>query len=50
VYYGDFREADGVKWPYRLRRSVAGQTVEETTFDRFHLNPKIDPKKFEAPK
>lgn len=48
LYYGDFHEADGVTWPYRVRRAVAGQTVEETTFDRFRLNPKIDPKKFEA--
>jgi len=27
LYYGDFREVDGVKWPFRLRRAVAGQTV-----------------------
>ena len=46
LYYGDFREMDGLKWPFRLRRAVAGETVEETTFDRFRLNPKIDPKKF----
>ncbi len=50
LYYGDFRETDGVKWPYRLRRAAAGQTVEETTFDRFRINPKIDPKKFELRK
>lgn len=50
LYYGDFRERDGVKWPHRIRRAVGGQTVEETTFDRFRINPKIDPKKFEVPK
>ena len=50
LYYGDFRDVDGVKWPVRLRRAVGGETVEETTFDRYRINPKIDPRKFEAPK
>jgi hypothetical protein len=50
LYYGDFREVDGLKWPFRLRRAIAGETVEETTFDRFRINAKIDPKKFEVPK
>jgi hypothetical protein len=46
VYYGDFREVDGLKLPFRIRRAVAGETIEETTFDRFRINPKIDPRKF----
>lgn len=50
MYFADFRDVNGVKWPYRIRRAVAGQTIEETTFDRVRLNAVIDPKKFEAPK
>lgn len=50
MYYADFRDVNGVKWPFRTRRAVAGQTVEETTFDRVRINAKIDAKKFEAPK
>jgi hypothetical protein len=50
VYYADFRDVDGVKWPFRLRRAIAGETIEETTFDRIRINAKIDPRKFEAPK
>jgi hypothetical protein len=50
VYYADFRDVDGIKWPYRLRRSIAGETIEETTFDRIRFNVKIDPRKFEARK
>jgi hypothetical protein len=50
IYYGDFRSVDGMKFPFRLRRAVAGETVEETTFDRIRVNPKIDPRKFEASK
>jgi hypothetical protein len=50
VYYADFRDVSGVKVPFRIRRAVAGDTVEETTFDRFRINAKIDPRKFEAKK
>jgi len=50
LYYADFRDVDGMKFPFRLRRAVAGETIEETTFDRFRINAKIDPKKFEVVK
>lgn len=50
IYYADFRTTDGVTWPFLLRRAVNGETVEETTFDKFKINTKIDPKKFEVSK
>jgi predicted thioesterase len=50
MYYADFRDVNGMKWPFRIRRAVGGQTIEETTFDRVRINTKIDAKKFEAPK
>jgi len=50
MYYADFRDVNGVKWPFRIRRAVAGQTIEETTFDRIRINAKIDARKFETPK
>ena len=50
LYYGDFRDVNGMKWPFRLRHAVAGQTIEETTFDRIRINVKIDARKFEVPK
>jgi hypothetical protein len=50
LYYGDFREVDGVRFPHRMRRSIAGETVEETTFDRIRVNVSIDARKFEVPK
>ena len=49
LYFADYRESTGCKWPFRLRRAVGPDTVEETTFDRFRINTKIDPKKFEVP-
>jgi hypothetical protein len=36
--------------PFRLRRATGADTIEETTFDRFRINTKIDPKRFEASK
>ena len=50
LYYGDFRDVNGTKWPFRIRHAVAGQTIEETTFDRVRINVKIDARKFEVPK
>ena len=50
LYYGDFRDVNGTKWPFRLRHAVAGETIEETTFDRIRVNVKIDARKFEVPK
>jgi hypothetical protein len=35
-----------LQWPFRLRRAVGPDTVEETAFDGFKINSKIDQKKF----
>ncbi|HEX9368997.1 MAG TPA: hypothetical protein VF921_20375 [Vicinamibacterales bacterium] len=50
LYFADYRDVDGVQFPFRLRRAVGADTIEETTFDRFKVNAKIDPKKFEVRK
>jgi hypothetical protein len=50
VYYADYRDVNGVKFPFRLRRAIGTDTTEETTFDRFRLNTQIDPRKFAVPK
>ena len=50
LYFGEYREASGMQLPFRLRRAVGPDTVEETTFDGFKINAKIDPKKFEVRK
>jgi hypothetical protein len=50
VYFADYRDVDGMQFPFRIRRATGAETTEETTFDRFRINPKIDPKKFEVRK
>ena len=48
LYFADYRAVDGVKWPFRLRRAVGSEPAEETNFDGFRINVKIDPRRFEA--
>jgi hypothetical protein len=48
IYYADYRDVDGLKLPFRIRRAVGATTVEETAIDRYRLNAKIDSRKFEA--
>jgi hypothetical protein len=50
LYFADYRDVDGIKLPFRLRRALGANTTEETTFDRFRLNQKIDPRRFEVRK
>jgi hypothetical protein len=50
IYYADYRDVDGMQWPFRLRRATGADTTEETIFDRFKINTKIDPRKFEVRK
>jgi hypothetical protein len=50
LYFGDYREVSGLQLPFRLRRALGPDTVEETTFDGYKINAKIDPKKFEVRK
>jgi hypothetical protein len=50
IYYADYRDVDGLKLPFRIRRAIGATTVEETVFDRYRVNAKIDPRKFEVRK
>lgn len=38
----------GLKWPFRIRRALGAEPVEETNFDGFRINVKVDPRRFEA--
>ena len=46
VYFEDWREAEGVKFPFKMRRATEGTTTEEWTVTRIKINPKVDPKRF----
>ena len=50
LYFFDYRDTNGLIFPFKIRRAVGPNTVEETTVDRFKVNVKIDPKKFDVVK
>ena len=50
LYFADYRDVDGLQLPFRLRRATGTETTEETTFDRYRLNVKIDPRRFDVRK
>jgi hypothetical protein len=47
LYFAEYQSFDGLQLPTRVRRAVAGDTTEETTFDRFRINARVDPRRFE---
>lgn len=48
MFFADYRDVDGLKLPFRIRRAVGADTTEETTFDRFRINAKLDPRRFDT--
>jgi len=48
LYFADYRAVDGLRWPFRIRRAAGSEPAEETNFDGFRINVKIDPRRFEA--
>lgn len=48
LYFDDWREADGVKFPYTIRRAMSGTTSEEWTVKKVRINPSIDAKAFDV--
>jgi len=48
LYYGDYRNVDGIQVPFHLQRSIDGKPTEEVTWEKVKINEKIDPKRFET--
>ena len=46
VFFDEWRDADGVKFPFKMRRAMGRETTEEWTVSKVKVNPKIDPKRF----
>ena len=47
VYFGDWKEVDGIQFPHSLQRATGETTTEEWTISKVKVNPKIDAKKFQ---
>jgi len=48
LFFADYRDVDGLKLPFRIRRATGAETTEETTFDRYRINARIDPRRFDT--
>jgi hypothetical protein len=48
LFFADYRDVDGLKLPFRIRRAAGSETTEETTFDRYRINVRIDPRRFDT--
>ena len=48
LFFDDWRDVGGIRFPHRMRRAIGGTTNEEWTVGKVKVNPKIDPKKFEG--
>lgn len=46
LFFADYRDVDGLKLPFRIRRATGAETTEETTFDRYRINVRVDPRRF----
>jgi hypothetical protein len=46
VFFDEWRETDGVKFPFKMRRAMSSETTEEWTVTKVKMNPKVDPKRF----
>src|SRR5262249_45973619 len=38
LYFAEYHDVDGMQFPFRLRRAVGPDTIEETTFDKYRVN------------
>jgi hypothetical protein len=50
MFFAEYQDVNGLKLPFRIRRAVGSETTEETTFDRYRINAKVDPRRFETGK
>src|SRR6266545_1165176 len=46
IYFEDWRDVEGIKFPFKMRRAMAGTTTEEWSVGKVKVNPKVDPKRF----
>ena len=48
VFFDDWRDVGGIRFPHKMRRAMSGTTTEEWTVNKVKVNPKIDSKKFDG--
>jgi hypothetical protein len=50
MFYSHYQSVDGLQLPHMFRQAIGGNATNEVTIEKYKVNPKIDPKKFETVK
>jgi len=50
MFYSDYQSVDGLQLPHTFQQAIGGKPMNEVTIEKYKVNPKIDPKKFETVK
>jgi hypothetical protein len=48
ILFDDFKVVDGLNWPHRFTEKIGGTVVRTTRVAKYKVNPKINPKLFDA--
>lgn len=50
MFYSDYKSVDGVQLPHTFQQAIGSNPSSEITIEKYKINPKIDPKKFDIVK
>jgi hypothetical protein len=48
LFFSEWADVGGIKFPHKIQRAVEGTTEEEWTVGKVKVNPKVDAKKFQV--
>lgn len=50
MFYSGYKSVDGVQLPHTFQQAIGNEPATEITIEKYKINPKVDPKKFEVVK
>ena len=50
MFYSDYQSVDGLHLPHTFQQAIGSNPTNEVTIEKYKVNPKIDPKRFETVK
>jgi hypothetical protein len=50
MFYSNYQSVDGIKLPHTFQQTIGSNPTTEVTIEKYKINPKIDPRKFETVK
>lgn len=50
MFYSNYQSVDGIQLPHTFQQAIGSNPTNEITIEKYKVNPKIDPKKFDTVK